>query len=589
VVGNLKASLYGCSPRGPEILLQARILAFNSPLNFDGIFSSGKGGGLVSVSVRVTSEGRHELIGELPRSALYNRDLAPTPISLRTWGLYSYLAFWVGCCVVIPSWSLANVGLVFGFTWWASVLVIIAGNAIVTIPLLLNSHVGAKYGIPFPVFARASFGVFGANIATLMRAIVACGWMGIESWLGGYAMYVLLGILIPGFQDPPYKVDWFVLPGWRQLLCFLIFLVIQVWVAIIAPPWKGSRAIKVMFDLSAPFLLAFTTFLFLYMGFTAPGGFGALFNVRLTPDKPLGANLYLFWLLLNINVGFWSTMALNISDVTRFAKNHVSQMIGQAIGLIGTMAYFSTMGILVTMGGTLLFPQTVKDTANQAGTPLDLWNPINLFALLNQKLGAIIILLALIFVILAQLSTNIGANIIAPANDFQNVYPKRLNWTWGVLITAVIGVIMQPWVLFFNAMSYAITWLSGYGGFLGAIGGILIADYWLLRRQRLNLLDLYRVDGVYSYGSNLGINWLAVVALLVGILPPFVGWLHQIQVITIAGYQGSLLDWLQTGSWFYSFAASFVAYLILMGLFGQQYLREQTAEVAPRPTPASGS
>jgi nucleobase:cation symporter-1, NCS1 family len=532
----------------------------------------------MAASVVITAEGKHELSGELPRSQLYNKDLAPTPARLRNWGLYSFLAFWVGCCVVIPSWSLANVGLALGFDTTTSILVVILGNAIVTVPLLLNSHVGAKYGIPFPVFVRASFGTWGANVAALLRGIVACGWFGIESWLGGYAMYILLTILFPGVTDKgTIALGPVILPGLTQTLMFLVFLVIQVWVAIIAPPWKGSRAIKTMFDYSAPFLLAFTLFLFIYFGVRV--GFDKMFSFSLLPEKTAGGGFYFWFLLLNINVGFWATMALNITDVTRFARDQTRQMIGQAVGLVGTMAFFSGLGVFVTAGGVLAYPQTRGDTANQAGTALNLWNPINLFALLNGDLGAIIIVLALVFVVLAQLSTNIGANIIAPANDFQNLAPSRLNWAAGVIITAVLGTIIQPWNLFFNAMTYAINWLSGYGGFLGAIGGIMIADYWLLRRQNLNLVDLYRENGVYGYRNAWGVNPYAIIALLIGIVPPAIGWLHVIGwFINIPGYQGSWLDWLQTGSWFWSFFSSLISYFVLMSLFGRRYIAEQTGE-----------
>lgn len=541
------------------------------------------------VGARVAADGKQELTGELARSALYNRDLAPTPIGLRSWGLYSYLAFWVGTAVVIPSWSLANVGLVFGFDWLTSVATVVLGNVIVTGPLLLNSHVGAVYGIPFPVFLRASFGVFGANVAALLRGIVACGWFGIESWLGGFAMYTLLFVVLLGSPDPPGRVDWLTLPGPRQMAMFGLFWLLQVWLAISAPPWKGSRAIKVMFDWSAPFLLAFTTGLFVYEGMRV--GFDRLLSVHLQPDRPLAASGYFWWLLLNINVGFWATMALNIPDITRFAREQTRQMIGQALGLIGTMAYFSLMGVLVTQGGTVLYPQTARDTANQAGTPNDIWNPTNLFALLANDLGVGLVVLALLFVVLAQLSTNIGANVIAPANDFQNLNPRRLNWTAGVLITAVIGVLLQPWVLFFNAMNYAVIWLSGYGGFLGAIGGIMVADYWLLRGRRLRLLDLYRVDGVYRYGNRWGVNWSAIAALVIGITPPFLGWLHVILATPVstggqpivpgglfAEYAGSALDWIQTGSWFFSFPVALVAYVVLMRTVGAGQLAIQTAE-----------
>jgi NCS1 family nucleobase:cation symporter-1 len=262
-------------------------------------------------------------------------------------------------------------------------------------------------------------------------------------------------------------------------------------------------------------------------------------------------------------------------------------MIGQAVGLIGTMAFFSGMGILVTAAGVLAYPQTRADTANQIGTSANnLWNPINLFALLANELGAIIVIAALVFVVLAQLSTNVGANVIAPANDFQNLRPKRLNWTAGVIITAVLGTIIQPWVLFFDPTNYAITWLSGYGGFLGAVGGIMIADYWLLRNRHLNLAELYKPNGVYNYRNRLGVNPLAIIALLIGILPPFIGWLHQIKFITIVNYAQSPLDWLQTGSWFWSFFTALISYYVLMALFGRRYLAEQTGQAMTRESTA---
>jgi nucleobase:cation symporter-1, NCS1 family len=524
----------------------------------------------MAVTVNIAPDGRQEFVGTMERSNLYNKDLAPTPIALRTWKLYTFLAFWIGCCVVIPSWSLANVGLSFGMDWVRALSVVILGNIIVSVPLLLNSHVGAKYGIPFPVFVRASFGTFGANIATLLRAFVACGWMGIESWIGGYAMYVLVSLAIPAMKDAAGSI------GLWQYFWFAVFWIVQVWLAVVSPPEKASKGIKIMFDYAAPFLLVFTLLLFVYEVIVVPGGLDAILKVSLA--SPTGKpDTYLFWLLVNINVGFWATMALNISDVTRFANDQKGQIIGQGVGLIGTMAFFSGLGILVTMGGTLLFPQTLQATLSQGGGDLNIWNPINLFALLSQKLGFLLILFALVFVILAQLTTNIGANIIAPANDFQNLNPKRLDWKAGVIITGIVGVIIRPWELFFDPTNYAVTWLSGYGGFLGAIGGIMIADYWLLRKRELRLLDLFKTDGVYNYGNKWGVNPWAVVALLCGILPPFIGWLHAVKYVNLGSwYAGSFLDWLQTGSWFWSFFVALAVYYILMKTVGAHYVKDQT-------------
>ena len=446
---------------------------------------------------------------DLQQSPLYNCDLAPVSISNRTWGMWTIAALWVGMSVQIPTYSMAAGLISQGMAWTQALMTIALGNLIVLIPMVLNAHAGTKYGIPFPVFLRASFGTVGANIPALMRAMVACGWFGIQTWIGGSAIYVLLSVI---FRFEPAGTESFIPViglSLGQLACFLFFWAINIAVII-----TGIRTIRWLEMLAAPFLILIGIGL-LWWGISEAGGFDIVFSektvAQVRGDLEQEFRFHrVFWPNLTAMVGFWATLSLNIPDFTRYVRRQRDQMLGQLIGLPTTMAMYSFIGIAVTCATVVIFGEAI-------------WDPVILLGRFSQPL---VVGFALFVLTVATLSTNIAANVVSPANDFSNLWPRVINFRRGGIITGVIGILIFPWKLYINLANYIFTWLIGYGALLGSIAGVMIIDYYVLRRCRLAVDDLYRTDGCYSYGRY-GFNWRALVALLAGIAPNIPGFLAQ--------------------------------------------------------------
>jgi len=468
---------------------------------------------------------------EVESSPLWNPDLAPTPMSRRTWSTYNIAALWIGMSVVITTYTLASGLMQEGMNWYQSLGTILLGNMIVLVPMVLNAHAGTKYGVSFPVMCRASFGVRGANVPAMLRAVVACGWFGIQTWIGALALNTLL------------TAAW---AGWANLhagvaISFAIFWLVQV--LIIA---GGIERIKHLGSAAAPVLLTGGLVL-LFWGIRHGGGLG---NILAQSRRLQGARGVNFWVLfppaLTANVGYWATLSLNIPDFTRYARSQRSQVLGQALGLPTTMTTFAFIGVAVTSATIVIF-----------GAPI--WDPI---VLVTRIGGTAVIIIAALVVMTAQLHTNMAANVVSPANDFSHLNPRRISFLTGGLITAVIGILMMPWKLYSGAAAYIFTWLIGYSSLMGALGGILIADYWVIRRQRLDLGDLYNPDGRYRYHN--GVNWRAIAALMIAVLPVLPGFLHAASTpggqVTNPGF----FDRLYTYAWFFTFGVSFAVYLVLM-------------------------
>jgi NCS1 family nucleobase:cation symporter-1 len=452
----------------------------------------------------ILPDGRIELIPEvdaaLGHSGLHNDDLAPVPIKKRTWTTYNYLALWVGMSINVPTWFLAA-GLVDkGMAWYQVIAVMFLANVIVLIPMLLISHAGTKYGIPFPVFARASFGVFGANLPALMRAGVACGWFGIQTWIGGLALFGIIGALLgpDSFWATADKISIGIGAAasqpWTLWFSFALFWGLNILVIL-----RGMEAIKRFENWAAPFLVVAFLVLMVFM-LSEAGGLGPVVE---NPGK-LGWGPE-FWAILPIslmaNIAFWSTLSLNMPDFTRFGRSQRDQAIGQTIGLPSSMTLFPLVGVFTASAAALAY----------SGDPV--WDPSALAGKLNNPIMLILLLLALMF---ATLTTNVAANVVSPSYDFSNAWPKRISFKTGGLITGVLGILFMPWNLLADSSSYIFTWLGTYGGATGPIAGVLIADYWWVRRKHLKLADLYRGDGAYAYAK--GWNWIAVVSLLVGVV-----------------------------------------------------------------------
>jgi NCS1 family nucleobase:cation symporter-1 len=464
-------------------------------------------------------------------SSLYNEDLAPVPAERRTWGTYNYAALWIAMSVNIPTYLLASSMIAGGMSWKQAIFTVFLGNVLVLIPMLLNAHAGAEYGIPFPVFARSAFGVLGANVPAMLRALVACGWFGIQTWIGGEAIYAMIVALAPGWKNA----------AWGVPVCFLFF-----WLLNLAVILRGIKTIRFLQGVTGPFLLLIGLALLLWARSKA-GGFGPMLA---TPSKfrTFGEFFRFFVPSLTGVVAFWATVALNIPDFTRYARGQREQMLGQALGLPTTMTFYSFIGIAVTSATVVVFGQAI-------------WDPVAVLARLGNPIAVVVAMVALL---LATLNVNVAANVVSPANDFSNLWPRRISFRTGGFLTCLVGLAMQPWKLLSSHGSYVSGWLVGYSGFLGPVAGILICDYFVLRKKILKSDDLYLRNGEYEFSS--GVNWRAMLALAFGCAVAFVGLVYS-PVRVLYDY-----------SWFVGFGVSFVAYAVLTG--GREGANEEERQVS---------
>jgi cytosine/uracil/thiamine/allantoin permease len=589
-------------------------------------------------------------------SALWNPDLAPTRPDQRTWSRWHIAALWIGMAVCIPTYTLASGLLSQGLSWWGAILVILAGNIIVLVPMVLNAHPGARYGIPFPVLARASFGVRGANLPAVLRALVACGWFGIQTWFGGLALYSLAAAMAPELAEAPY-LGGFLGLNLAQLVAFLLFWAINMFFVV-----RGMDSIRFFESWSAPLLIAIGLAL-LGWGFWGGGGPERVLaqaeqfshptvsldvvagkpvvvtlapitegrgeeprRVRATevrwmsfegtprrheleerlkevawqplaaemvlpivpqapedrvklafqlrsPEAPAGTAViqaagrardpatprapgagFLLGVLLpslTAMVGYWATLSLNIPDFTRFAKSQRDQIVGQATGLPPTMAFYSFIGVAVTCASLIVFP----DVLAQEDAP---WDPVNLIAKLGEPVTLVIGMLGLS---IATLTTNIAANVVSPANDFANLWPRRISFRTGGIITGVVGILMMPWKLLDSVGEYLFTWLIGYSALLGPVAGIMIADYYVVRRRELVVDDLYRTTGAYAYGGS-GVNWRAIAILAVAVAPNVPGFLAAAGAVEPESIPAIFREF-YTYAWFLGFGIGFGLYALV--------------------------
>ncbi len=479
------------------------------------------------------ADGRVELrdYAAIKGSALYNEDLAPVPVERRNWTTYNYAALWVSMAHCIPTYMLSSGLISAGMNWWQALITILLGNVIVLVPILLNSHPGTKYGIPFPVLARASYGTIGSNLPALMRALVACGWFGIQAWIGGQALHTLFRAVLPSWPTLLGNAIGGHTP--TEWLSFLLFWALNIFII-----YRGMDLLRHVENWAAPFVLVMTAALVVWAVKNAHG-LGFLLN---EPGRfhSLREFLPIFVPSLTAMIGYWATLSLNMPDFTRFGRSQREQMIGQVVALPTTMTLFAAMGILITSAAIVIYPQMGMN---------ELWDPVKLVGQFSQ---AWVVALSMFTIVVATLSVNIAANVVSPANDFANAFPKWISFRTGGLITGIVGILMQPWRLLADPSGYIFNWLLGYSGGLGSIAGVMIADYWFVRNKQLVLADLYRTQGVYTYAS--GWNWRAMAATLVGCTLAWIG--------LIVPSLRPLYDY----AWFVGFGASFFTHLALMKL-----------------------
>jgi NCS1 family nucleobase:cation symporter-1 len=475
---------------------------------------------------RRLADGRVELIDtrRIESSPLYNEDLAPVPLTTRTWTTYNYAALWVSMAHCIPTYMLASGLMTSGMNWWQAVITILLGNTIVLAPILLNSHPGTKYGVPFPVFARAAYGTLGSNVPALMRALVACGWFGIQAWIGGEALQTMFRTLIPGW--PLLLGSGFGGHTTTEWLSFLLFWGLNVFII-----YRGMDLLREVENWAAPFVLVMTALL-LWWAVDQANGFGPLLA---QPGKfrTLGEFLPVFMPSLTAMIGYWATLSLNMPDFTRFGRSQREQIVGQVVALPTTMSVFAAMGVLITSATVVIYGESI-------------WDPI---VLIGRFSSPVVVAIAMFTAVVATLAVNIAANVVSPANDFANAFPRFVDFKTGGLIAGILGIAIMPWKLLADPSQYIYSWLLGYSGGLGSIAGVLIADYWIVRRRELKLEDLYLVEGAYK-----GWNWCAIGATVAGTALAWSG--------VVIPALAPLYDY----AWFVGFVVSGAAHCALMKL-----------------------
>ena len=486
-------------------------------------------------------DGRVELRDHtsIESSRLYSEDLAPVPVAKRNWTTYNYAALWISMAHCIPTYMLSSGLISAGMNWWQALITILIGNTIVLIPILLNSHPGTKYGIPFPVFARAGYGTVGSNLPAIMRALVACGWFGIQAWIGGQALHTFFTSVFPSW--PTLLGGPFGGHTTTEWLSFLLFWGMNIYII-----YRGMDLLRHVENWAAPFVLVMTAILMAWAIWRA-GGLGYLVS---HPGKfrTWAEFRPIFIPSLTAMIGFWATLSLNMPDFTRFGRSQREQALGQTVALPTTMTVFAAMGVIITSAAVVIYPKSPMS---------DLWDPVKLVGHFDK---AWVIAISMFTVVIATLAVNIAANVVSPANDFANAFPKFISFRTGGLITGVLGILMMPWRLLADPSGYIFEWLLGYSGGLGSIAGVLIADYWIVRNKELALADLYKERGAYTY--NAGWNWRAVVATLAGCFFAWIG-------LVVPSLHG-MYDY----AWFVGFGVAFAIHALLMKVAPPQLTSE---------------
>lgn len=528
----------------------------------------------MSTYTQVEKNGLFELTdaarAELVSSKYYNEDLSPSSVSQRTWTTYNITMLWVGMSICVPSLSLATGLVTQGMSPWLAVLNVALGNILILIPIQLNSNIGCKYGIPFPGFARMTFGTRGAHLPALSRAITACGWTAVQCWVGGGAVAAIIGCFAPKFSDVTWTIN---LPSWGGMqsaaagtfIGYTIFIIFCGWVA-----YNGMDQIKWVQNIGGPVLLALMIGLFVWsikVGSDVGYSFGDIMGQPNNPEllQASGGFTTVFLVGLMGNIAFWATMALNIPDFSRYAKSQKDQFRGQLYGMPVPMAFCAFVGALYAQSATLYNGAKGLVEGDQG-----YYNPFDIISVLYNMESKVVVFIVSLGVILATVTTCVAANIVAPANGFSNISPRKISYKKGVLIAIFLAYfVLQAWWIYGSGGAF-FTWLNAYGTILSPLAAILIADYFFVKKQRVEIAGLYKgPEGRYWYSG--GFNIASLIAWFVAFILPLAAFF---------GVQGAFWSFINSINYIWAFVVAFVVYVVLMktSMAGKSNVTEEEQE-----------
>ena len=419
--------------------------------------------------------------------SLINSDLSPVKESQKNWGFFTFFLLWAGLVIQVPTYMLVVALQEAGLNMQYALLSVLFGSLLILVPIILCSDPGCRYGISYPVFVRSVLGVKGAKISGALRIIIACGWFGIQTWIGSSVLYYLAIFFLPVLSSHS---------EWVRCSCFFLFLIFNVLLV-----YRGASWIRNTENICS-FLLIISLCFLLF-----------LLCDRIGLMNFLTFDLSVFLSSAVIAAGFWSTLSVNMSDFTRYSRSFLSHIAGQVSGVLVFMIGFSFIA-LVTIDELGLKQSMAADP---------------LYILGNLDSSPLKVLVGL-FIIVATLTTNIAANLVGAANEISNLFPRYFSFKVGVFLVACIGTLMMPWHFLSSNSSYIFVWLSGYASLLGPLTGIIIVDYFILKRRKIVVEDLFKSQGKYYYQS--GYNLRAIIALFSGIAINIPGFMVHIKILS---------------------------------------------------------
>ncbi|VVT44082.1 uncharacterized protein SAPINGB_P000293 [Magnusiomyces paraingens] len=434
---------------------------------------------------------------------LENHDLLPVEPERRQWQWFNFVSFWIADSFNINTWQIASTGVAAGMTWWHVWISVWVGYTIAAFFVVLMGRIGSVYHISFPVASRSSFGVFGSYWPVINRAAMACIWYGVQAWLGSECVQLMILAIWPQAKNIPNHLEGSGTTTF-EFMCFFLFCL-----GSLPAIWFPVHKIRHLFTVKS-ILVPFAGIGFLIWTIKRAGGIGPVVHQKRTLYGSTFA-----WAFVNSLMGCisnFATLIVNAPDFTRFAKKRSDAVASQLITIPLGFAITSFIGVIVSSASTVLVGETLW-------SPLDVLHTFLESGRSGPRCGVFFI--AAVFC-LAQLGTNISANSISAGTDMTALLPRFINIRRGGYICAAIGFAMCPWKLFESSNKFT-TYLSAYSVFLSSIAGVIVSDYFLVRKGHLIVKDLYSFETGSTYMYKYGVSWKAYTAYICGILINVVG------------------------------------------------------------------